>query len=340
MVTPIAGNQADIGIALQAAAGTPAAAAQHRFYLTGGGFGSVKAHAMVEETADKRLLSDSYVTTIKGEGSPQAVVRPDFIGLLLYGAMGAKAVAGAGDPYTHTFTLASVLPYLTAWRRLGPVAAGGLYERFTDCKVGSLVFSSQAAGLLQVTAGLVGVQPAYKDAAEVGVTAETGSVFLHADGHGALKVETTAVSTIESAEISIDNGGGLLQGDDVVGYGIFEGRQTIRVTTTELVEDFALWNRMMYGTATPSDDDVPVRTILELGGSPAGLDFKYTLPGSGAERSLKFTATKVQVGIDGIDPNVNGDPLKRRVTYEILQPASGSGLTSVLKNGHASYSAA
>lgn len=338
MVSPIAGNQADIGISLQAAAGTPAAVSQHRFYLTGGGFGSVKDHAMVEETADKRLLSDSYVTTIKGDGSPQAVVRPDFIGLLLYAAMGAKAVSGAGDPYTHTFTLASALPYLTAWRRLGPAAAGGLYERFTDVKISSLVFASQAAGLLQVTSGLVGVQPAWKSAAETTVTPETGSVFLHADGHGALKVEATAVTTIESAEISIDNGGGLLQGDDVVGYAVFEGRQTIRVTTTELVQDFALWNRMMYGSATPSDNDVPVRTILELGGSPAGLDFKYTQPGS-PERSLKFTATKVQVAIDGIEPNVNGDPLKRRVTYEVLQPSSGSGLTVALKNGHASYPA-
>lgn len=338
MVTPIAGNQADIGVALQAAAGTPAAAPQHRFYLTGGGFGSVKDHAMVEETADKRLLSDSYVTTIKGEGSPQAVARPSFLGLLLYAAMGAKAVAGAGDPYTHTFTLAATLPYLTVWSRLGPTASGGRYERFTDCKVGSLVLSSAAAGLLQVTVGLVGVQPSFRSAAEVGVNPEIGSLFLHADGSGALKVETVAVTTTEAWELSIDNGGGLLQGDDITGYAVSEGRQTIKATTTELIQDWALWNRMMYGSATPANNDEPVRTILELGGAPAGLDFKFTQPGS-PERSLAATATKVQVSIDGVEPNVNGDPLKRKVNYEILQPSSGSGLTVALQNAVASYPA-
>lgn len=335
MVTPIAGNQADIGIAIQAEAGTPAAAAQHRFYLTGGGFAPSKGQAMVEETTEQRIRSQAYVTTIRGEGSPQAAVRQDFIGALLLAGMGQVVTTGVGDPYTHTFGLNAPLPYLTLWRRLGPMS-GGLYERFTDCKVTQLALASQAAGLLQVTATISGLVPDWQDEPEDSVEVETGPVFLHADGQGALTVEGEPISTIESVEVSIDNGGGPLQGDAVTPYAVNEGLQVIRIVTTELVEDFELWNRMIYGSATPTPGDTPTRDVLELDASPAAIDFTWTRPGS-PTRSLQLTAERVMVGMDPIEANVNGDPLKRRVAYEVLQPASGSALVAVLINGVESY---
>src|SRR4051794_27816506 len=102
MVTAIAGNQADIGIALQTAQAAAAAAAQHRMYLTGGGLAPVKNTQDIEETTADRLRAAAFVTQVAADGAPSFIVRPDFIGMLLYGAMGAKAVAGVGDPYTHT----------------------------------------------------------------------------------------------------------------------------------------------------------------------------------------------------------------------------------------------
>lgn len=402
MVTSIAGNQADIALALQSAQGAAAAAAQHRMFLTSGGLGPVKETADIEETTASRLRSTSYVKVIRADGSPSCVVRPDYIGLLLYGAMGAKSVRGAatiatssvanptvitttaphgftsGETVTiathagstpalngahvatvtgastftipvnvsvggtggtataaltrHTFTLASILPYLTAWRRLGPEASGGLYEKFADCKVGQLVFASSAGGLIIATPTIMGLGPSWLAAAEVTVDPEDTNAFLHADGEGALKVDGAAIASIESSEWSIGNGAVAQQGDSVSPYMVSEGLLAITVKTTQLVTDFAVWNEYIYGDATPSDGATPSRDIMELG---AGLDFTWTRP-AGAGK-LELLAPRVQVVPDSIVPNVNGDPLKMSVTYKVYQPDSGSGLTAILDNTVAGY---
>lgn len=338
MVTAIAGNQADIGIALQSAQGVAAAAAQHRLYLTGGGLAPVKETADIEETTADRLRSAAYVQRVSAAGGPAFVVRPNAIGMFLYGAMGAKAVTGAGDPYSHEFTLASVLPYFTMWRRLGPVAAGGLYEKFIDCKIAQLAFASQAGGLLIATATIMGINSQSKDAAEVTVTVEDSSAgaFIHADGEGQLQIEGSPVASIESFGLTINNNATNQQGDSVSGYAINEGLLGIEATTTLLVEDFELWNRYIYGAANPTDGDGPSRDILELTG---GIDYKFERPGT-PERSLQFELPRVEAIPATLEPNVNGDVLKYALTLRAKKPASGSGLTATLLNGLASYAAA
>lgn len=333
MVSSIAGNQADVALALQTAQGVASAAAQHRMFLTAGGLAAVKETGDIEETTASRLRSSSYVKKVQASGAPSCVARPNFLGLLLYGAMGAKSVSGAG-PYVHVFTLASVLPYLTAWRRLGPEAAGGLYEKFVDCKIGQLVLASSAGGLLIVTPTILGLGPSFLAAAMTAVAPETTNAFLHADGEGTLKVDGAAVASIESSEWSIGNGAVSQQGDAVTPYAITEGLLDVTVKTTQLVTDFGLWNQYIYGTATPSGGAVPSRNVYELA---AGLDFKWTRPA--AAGTLQMVAPRVQVVPDTLTPNVNGDPLKMSVTYKVYQPASGSGLTATLTNGQTSYPA-
>lgn len=334
----IAGNQADIGLAIQSAKGTPATAAAFRTYLTGGGLAPVRTIEDVAETTAGRLRNDSFVAMIGGEiGSPAFAIRPNIIGIALYAAMGAKAVTGASDPYTHTFTLSAFQPYVTAWMRLGALASGGLYSKFSDAKVTNLTISSTAGGIMTATMGLVAAGIQSKSAAETTVAVETGATFLHAHGSGALKVEGTAVSTIESFELSIGLGSNAIQGDSVTPAEVTEGLQDITITTTELIQDFALFNRMVYGTASPTDGAVPVASPLELGGAPAGIDFLFTMPGS-PTRSLEFLAPRLQVNIPPTDPNTDATALRRTVTYKVYQPTGGvSGLTAKLKNGTATY---
>lgn len=338
MVTPIAGNQADIAIALQSAQGAAAAASQFRMYLTGGGVGVDKVTQDIEETTADRLRSEAFVSRASMAGAPAMVVRPSFVGLLLYAALGAKAVTGVADPWTHTFTPASTLPYLTIWRRIGPSAAGGLYEKFVDCKVAQLVFNSQAGGLLLVTATFMGINAQSKTAAEVTVTVETTNSFIHADGVGALKIEGVAVASVEQFGLTINNNAVLQQGDSVAGYAITEAMLAIEASTTHLVEDFGLWNRFVYGSATPADGTGPSRNILELAGAPAGLDFKWTRPGAPA-RSLEFLLPRVEAIPATIEPNVNGEPLKYSTTYRVKKPAAGAGISAILVNGVSAYAA-
>lgn len=333
-----AGNIADLAIGLQAAKGTASVVSSVRTYLMDGGLAPVKETADVEETSGGRLRNTAYVRSVRGEGSPKIAVRPDVIGMLLYGAMGAKAVTGAADPWTHTFTLAATQPYLTFWRQLS-----GLFERFADCKITSLNFESTSGGILAATIGIVGLSPAWKSTVEPTGAAETTEPFLHMDGKGQFLVETVPVASISAARVNFATGASAIYGDSVTGDQVAEGMQEAIIEAEQTITNYAEWNRFHYGTATPADNAVPSPVIVELAGS--GIDFKWTKRTStgvaaSPERSLQFTATRVQIlAVEGQDSNNDGTPIKRTVRYKVYSPASGSGLTAILKNGKATYTA-
>jgi hypothetical protein len=333
-----AGNIADIALGLQAAKGTASVISSVRSYLMDGGFAPVKEVADVEETSGGRLRNTAYVKSVRGEGTPKFACRPGFVGMLLYAAMGAKAVTGAADPWTHTFTLAATQPYLTVWRSLS-----GLFERFADCKVTSLNFESTSGGILAVTAGLVGLQPVFKTAIEPTGAAETTEPFLHMDGKGQFLVETVPVASISAARVNFASGASAIYGDSVTADQVAEGMQEVVIEAEQTITNYAEWNRFHYGTTTPADNAIPTPVVVELAGS--GIDFKWskrTTTGIDATpaRSLQMTATRVQIlAVEGQDSNSDGTPIKRTVRYKVYSPASGSGLTAILKNSVAAYAA-
>jgi hypothetical protein len=331
----VAGNIADLGFAIQATKGTPAASSSERSYLMGGGLQPARAVADIEETSSGRLRNSAFVQSVAVEGDPQMAVRPNMIGLLLYAAMGAKAVTGASDPYTHTLTLAATQPYMTIWRSLG----AALFERFTDCKITNLTIEAGAGGVLTVTAGITGLSPAFQTAAEATATAETTEPFLHTDGKGQFLVETVAIASISRVSLSIGTGSAITYGDSITGDQVAEQMQAITLEVDQTISNFAEWNRFHYGTTTPTNNTPAIPGIIELAGT--GIDFKWskrTTAGVDATpaRSLQITATRVQIaGITGQDTNTSGAPLTRTVQYRIYQPASGSGLTAIVKNARA-----
>lgn len=334
-----AGNIADLSFAIQAAKGTPAATAAHRIYLTGGGITAPKETARLTETSGGRNQGGVYVRMVRAEGSPAAYVRPNMIGALLYAALGSKAVAGVSDPWTHTQTVAATQPWMTFWRMLG----AGLFERFSDCKLTSLSIASTAGNPLVVTFGVLGLSPASQTAANTTATVEQTNTFMHFDGKGALQVENVPVTRIESFTLNITTGVTVQQGDDVIPYDATEGGVAISIETVEAITNFALYNRMVYGTATPANNAPPSKEVLELGGAPAGLDFKFTRVGAapGPERSLAVAGTRVQIEeITGIELNTDGAPIRQTVRYTLAEPlAGGSPLTTIVKNGQATYAA-
>lgn len=335
-----AGNIADLGFAIQTTKGTPSVASIVRSYLMGGGIIPSRSIADIEESSSGRLRNSAFVQNIGIEGDPQMAARAEMIGLLLYGAMGAKAVAGAADPWTHTFTLAPTQPYLTIWRMLG----AGLFERFTDCKVTSLAIESAAGGLVAVTAGIAGLTPAFQTAAESAVAAETTEPFLHTDGRGQFLAEGVAIASLSRVALSLATGAEITYGDAVGGDQVAEQMMGITLETEQTISDFATWNRFHYGSANPANNAPAIPGIIELGAP--GIAFKWSKRTTAGvpvapERSLELTATRVQIAsIGGQAVNASGAPLTRTVTYRIYQPSGGaSGLTAVLKNGRAAYTA-
>lgn len=338
----VSGNQFDLGIALQSAKGAvvPDSEVQHRFPVTGGGLNAEKVINPIDETAQGRVRNTNYVAAINVDGSPSMACRPDgALGLFLYGVFGLKAVTGAGDPYAHVFTLGANQPYFTVWKRIGPEAGGGHYEKYRDCKIVALTIASAAEGIVLATPTFMGLRVANAAAPALAVPIEGGSiVFAHHHGEGSMLIEGAAVSSITDISIVVGGDATRVRGNSLYGSHIAEQMRAITIDTTQLV-DWALVRRALYGSATPADGDVPAASVLEL--AAPGLDFKYLIPGTPEERSLRFVAPRAQVRVDPIDPNTDGAPLMAAVHYDIFQPSGGvSALTATLVNGVASYAAA
>jgi hypothetical protein len=337
-----AGNIADTSFAVQTTKGTPAtpgASTMARVYLAGGGLMAVKETADLEETGGIRLRSGNFVTKVEASGSPEFFVRPDMIGWLLWGAFGTKVTTGSADPWTHTFTLTATQPYMTFWRMLG----AALFERFGDCKIASLTFHSEAGQPLRVTAEVVGLAPASQTTAMTTATVEIVAPFMHADGKSLLIFEASPVAAIDTFDLTIAANVTTQQGDDVVPFQAAEGMYDITLAVEQTLIDFALYNRMIYGTASPGANAAPSPNVVELSGASI-VNMKFAKRDSAGavaspERSLNFTADRLAISeVTGIESNTSGEPLRMAVTYKVYQPSGGgSGLTAVLKNGKTAY---
>jgi len=327
-----------LGFAKQTAKGSAAATAVFAVPLVGGNVMPERTVNDLEETTTTRLRAQSYASLVSVTGEPEYAVRLPSLGLLLYGALGAKAVTGAADPYTHTFTLANAQPWFTLWRQVAEL----VYERLVDIKT-NLTLTSEAGQPVKASFSLSGLTPSSltlttHTTAMASVITDNGDQLMHYDAAGAFLRETVSQPTFERVVVSINNNYTIQQGDSLSGYDVSEGMRDITIETTESATAADLYNRFHYGSAAPTTGTAVNPNTLELAAS--GIDFKWTQVNAapGPERSLQVTATKLQVTeIGGWEPGTGNDPYKQTATYKVYQPASGSGLTAVLKNGTASY---
>lgn len=326
-------NIADVAFAIQTAKGSAASASAFRVYLSGGSsIEPTKPPELSRAVTSGRIALSAYTPTVGAFGQPECFVRPISIGALLYAVLGAKAVAGASDPFTHTLTIANSRPWLTFWRSVG----GVIFERFVDCRVSTLTIRSKAGEPVRADFTVLGISPRSRTAAETTVAVEVADTFHHRHAAGALLVEGVAVAEIEEVTVQIDCGD--RPRDTLLSYGVKAGPITsISAQVTQRLVSTALWNRLNYGASSPANDAAAVGTPLELAGSPAGLRLTWTEQAS-PERSLRLDLPRlVLADYGGLNPSVRAQPLTQAVTYRALKPASGSALTATLKNSRSAY---
>lgn len=300
-------------------------------YLSGG---TQPAPAITDEpfneTTGARMLNDMYRSEAHVAGEPQMFATPLNIGSLLYGVLGAKAVSGSGDPYTHTFTAATSRPWWTFWRMLGNL----LWERFVDCKIDKLVIAGQTGKPLTVTATIMGIKPQHRTADETAATVEVTNRFLHYDGSGALQVEGAAVASIDDWTLTIDNHGQPIGGDSLSPIDISEGELTIDLAIRQLYLADSLRRRVAYNSATPSNNADVAAVIQELTGTP-NVDFLFT---RSATRTLQLQLPRLALMPVDMQPATNQDPLRQALTMRALQPSGGATpLTAKVKNSLSAY---
>jgi hypothetical protein len=283
------------------------------------------------ETTGGRMLSDYYASEAHAAGDPQHYLMPLSGTSLLYGCLGAVNTSGSGDPYTHTITAATSRPWWTVRRML----ANLIWERFVDCKVDKIVIQGSTGQPLMITASWLGISPQAEtaDDSTVGII-EITNRYLFYDGQAALKFEGSAVASISDFTLTISNNGQAIGGDSFSPIDISEGELTVELQITKLLLAASLRNRLFYNASSPSANTAAVGQVLELAGSPAGVDFTFT---RSATRTLELAVPRLMLAPYSNQPTTNPTDILRDVlTLNALAPADGSSpITCTSKTGRA-----
>jgi hypothetical protein len=313
------GNIAWLLAQAQSAKGTPATptvAKAHKMPMSGGNIGPTRTTERLSETDASRDAGLSYVQQTGVEGSPEFYVRDKPMPFWLWAAMGSLASSGTTN-YTHTVTPGNSLPYITTWRNIGDV----LYERFADCKVGSLSISADAGSPLTMTAGIQGLQTsrltvAPDDGAVVPV--EAGTVYNFNRATVTLGGSVTAL--VSSFELSIENNVSTQQTDDSIPYDVVEGLREVSLGFDLIFESLAEYNKFHYGGAAGVAIDPGIFTTSAI--------FTFTL---GVNNEISFNLPSIAYEEFPIEPDPGGDPIVASV--RAVGQRSGSPIvTATVKN--------
>lgn len=322
----VAGNVANTRFAFQTVQGTPATTSTYGLQLAGGGLVmGMGENAYFEETTGAQMRSDVYAVERHGEGSPEFLCRVKGLAGLLYGILGADAVTGTGDPYTHELTHAAALPWVTWWSHLG----GSDYEEISDTKLSQLVISGESGQPLRISVTVEGIRPRHQTSEETTATVETGDALVFYDGDGALQLEGAAVASIGSFSCTINRNVSRIMGDGLTPIDLAEGLYTVEWSIGRLWASDDLRKRVLYAAADPTDDTEVVSTVLQLGST--GIDFKFTQAAT-PERSLQLECPNVTLSPYTVDPNTDGSPLREELSLMAIDDGVDEPLTATVLN--------
>lgn len=317
---------ADLSFAIQTAKGAAAASPTYKVRLAGGGLGPARGVDLLSTTDDHGFPTrvDAVGRYVYGEFEIYA--RPEAIGPLLYGALGAKSVSGAGT-FTHTFVSAAARPWFTFWRMVGN---GTVIEQFIDCRISKLRIESRAGQPVKLGVTVLG-REARRRSTNPSTTILTTDPFMHWHGKGTLQVDATVIAAIREIDVEIDNNdsarpGGLGEGFDVVGGG---GRRAV-MRTVQKVTSAARYDLFHYGSTTPADN-----TLAAQDPATGSADFRWVLSAS-RELRIEIPAA-TPASFEGYEADPEHGPMIETRTYLARFGGSISAVRATLKNAVASY---
>jgi hypothetical protein len=318
------GKTASFAAAKQTAKGAAASVAKYKSPFSGGNIMPTRETDRLSETDSARDQGAAYVQSSGVEGSPELYVRDKSIGLYLFGAMGTVATTGTTPNYTHTFKPGQNLPYMTFWRNLG--GASGIYEKFTDCQVGSLAFSAEAGNPLTATLGVVGITPSFQAVDDnAAVAIDAAPVFNFNNVTATLGGATTHL--IRSFELTIENNADRQQTDSVTPYDLTVGQREITLSFDMIFENLDEYRKFHYGGVAGTAISPSIYT------TSANFVFSF-----GTNNSLTFDLPSIAYEEFAPEPDAGGDPIIVSVSA-VAQRAVGVTdlVTATLKNQETSY---
>lgn len=279
-----------------------------------------------EETGQSVDVGDPVVTRIAGGGGFTVYARPTLLGYLLWGVLGAKTVAGAAAPFTHTQTPADDKPYFTIWRTLFGGAVR-ITEVFEDCKLTQAVLSGEPGGDVMCQVGAVALN--FRKLPN-GAPMPSGGAYVDdlplRVPNRVFNKNGQAADNVANFSLTINSAVNTAQTSKITDSYAEQGRREMTLSFEEVFTDPATYERAYYNA------DGSPRTGVHY--EPIGMRF---LDEAGAER-LTVDAPRFGYNTAPLTPNPNGEIARQGVEGWVARNPGGAALTTSVKNAVASYS--
>lgn len=306
------GNNAWWAYKVQSAKGTPAAfvetetpAAKQKGFkvpFSGGSIEPGRTFGQLAETDASRDRGVSYAKVGGMSGTPEAYVRDDSIGALLYYTLGADASTGPVN-FNHVITPANTVPYVTFWRMLSET----LYEQFTDCMVSSLNIKTTAGEPLTAAASVVGIKSTRLTTdptkevgtAKINIPLDNNYVYNMNDAfNGSVELSGGVTHLISSFDLTINNNVSPQQTDSFTPYDVVAGQREVSLSFDMVFENLIEYNKFFYGTETGTAESNTLYTTSAM------FNFSH-----GVNNAIKFILPSIAYETFPIAPNTTGAPV-------------------------------
>jgi hypothetical protein len=281
----------------QTAKGTKNATPGKRFVQAGGDFGLNRDDGE-ENWSDLTKYGGrtDWVNGLLGQGEPSIEGTPTELAWLLWVFHGAEVVTAVVGPPAgskHTFIPSTGRGHWATFvRRIGNTVLQRHSQN--DCLISRVqIEGSTANKAVRITPRILSLDPFEVIAADPAAAMPADKAFLYTDGTASFTIDGTVIRGQSQFTLVIDEDLTPVYGDDVVPHDLAQGNAVVTIGVTILMDDVALaeWNELVYGTATPSVGQKPLRGIPALGsysfllqqkdgtGALNGREFELTIPG-------------------------------------------------------------
>ncbi len=225
-----------------------------------------------EEYSDlgKYGSATDWINGVSGTGTPGIEATPEELAALIYWYEGGEtttSVTGPPAKTKHTFVPLPTPGFWTTWfRRVG--ASQVQRQNFVDSRIGQLVIEgSTAQKAVRVTPSVMSLDPAVVVAADPTSTLPAKRPFIYTEGTGTFTIDTLTFRGHSQFTFTTNADLSTVPGDDITPYDVVTGNPGVTIGCTIYMdsEGLAEYNRLVYGTATPTAGAKPRKTVPALG---------------------------------------------------------------------------
>lgn len=335
----IATNINALWAAKQTAKGTPATVATRRFKWVGGGL-SINPDYGSENYSDLDKFGDAtdWLNSIQGGGAPALEATATELAWLLWMFHGQEAVTttAAPDPTTlnrHRFQ-PSANPgfWATFWKRVGENAAATRHK-FNDVRIGQIVLEASSANkAVRVTPTLLALDPGEQFAVDPtpGMPGASSPVMIFTEAEGTFELNGNIIPGSSQTQLTLNEALGVIFGDSTRPYEVARTAQAtagLGATIQADSDGLALYNREVYGTATPAAGAKPQRRVPLLGSYKFKMDKLDPVTGLLTHRvQLDIPGVRWQPVDDFAPANPDGGTSEVALTGQLRKNAAGAPL--------------